>query len=583
MGGNRKVLLAAGLVLVSWALLTVPTSAECPNGCSGNGACMAKDMCLCFKNYQGNDCMDRTCQFGYAHVDTPKGDLNFDLSRATTTTVLKNSQQFPEGTYEYFNPNAQTGEAHFYMECSNKGLCDRATGACLCFDGFEGVACQRATCPNKCNGRGNCESIRKFGLKAPGTLVGNPHSPVPITYDLWDAHVSYGCRCDPWYHGSDCSRRSCKVGVDPMFLSVGYAVYQVVAFHVYSTGVTFTANTAAPAPPENFFRLRLFDYHGESYLTGMIPIVNDWDYTLGTPAAISANAVINAAAVATAIKNIPNQAFSDVLCEPTGTTTGTYLSGYKTVRPTGSLGLSVVCQFTRNPGRLRTPEVAAYEFVISPTLKSTRVLVMERGVDSEWFTTDSGMTVTAKPTTATLTVTNPNSVTEATPKIFRIGSYVVVGTTATTTTTLTYPITHTLGSSTTRFNADPLSSFAVVELTLSAGVSVLATMISVTADPTLGASDVIFFENQFYKYMSVAVNGANWEITLDRPFSGNSATGGANTILKAYKVTPPGKTYQYNYVSECAGRGLCITETGICDCFKGYTNDNCDTQNILAL
>jgi hypothetical protein len=41
---------------------------------------------------------------------------------------------------------AQADEAHFYAECSGKGLCDRAAGVCKCFDGYEGGACQRSEC-----------------------------------------------------------------------------------------------------------------------------------------------------------------------------------------------------------------------------------------------------------------------------------------------------------------------------------------------------------------------------------------------------------------------------------------------------
>ncbi|KAF4318573.1 hypothetical protein BBO99_00007004 [Phytophthora kernoviae] len=569
MNGRRKMLLAAGLVLVSLVLLTVPTSAECPNGCSGNGACMAKDMCQCFKNYQGNDCLDRICQFGHAHVDTPKGDLNFDLSRMTSSPspwILQDSQQFPAGTYEYFYPGAQTGEAHFYMECSNKGLCDRTQGTCACFDGFEGVACQRATCPNKCSGHGNCETIRKFGLKAPGTLFGNPSSAVPITYDLWDSQVSYGCRCDPWYHGPDCSLRSCKVGVDPMFLSVGSAVYETFVVHIYTAG-TFTDDTVGAAP-QNFFRLRLFDRHGESYITNVIPIMND--------ATVSANALANSAAVTTAITKIPNQAFGNVLCEPTSGNVGTYLNGYKQTRAASTYGLSVVCQFIGNPGKLRMPEVAAYGLNGAPATV-VQVYSMQKGTDSEWFTQDSGA-ITGSPITNTgnlvYTVTAGSIPADGAVTLFKLGSHVVAGRLSPTTTlTLTYPILHTLSStSIERFDVPSGTGFVVVEIVI-------------VTPSTSGwtAGDLFFYENQFYKYMSIVSNAGNWDITLDRPFVGNSLNGGPSKFGKIYKVTPPGKTYQYNYVSECSGRGLCTTETGVCACFKGYTDDNCDTQNILAL
>jgi len=39
----------------------------------------------------------------------------------------------------------------------------------------------------------------------------------------------------------------------------------------------------------------------------------------------------------------------------------------------------------------------------------------------------------------------------------------------------------------------------------------------------------------------------------------------------------------YEYVSECSNRGLCNSEEGLCECFKGYTNDNCDMQSAIAV
>lgn len=39
---------------------------------------------------------------------------------------------------------AAANEAHFFAECSGKGSCNRQTGACACFDGYEGGACQRS-------------------------------------------------------------------------------------------------------------------------------------------------------------------------------------------------------------------------------------------------------------------------------------------------------------------------------------------------------------------------------------------------------------------------------------------------------
>merc|ERR1712139_202925 len=51
---------------------------------------------------------------------------------------------------------------------------------------------------------------------------------------------------------------------------------------------------------------------------------------------------------------------------------------------------------------------------------------------------------------------------------------------------------------------------------------------------------------------------------------------------KPYEVTEAGGGTTYQYVSQCSNRGACDSSTGVCKCFKGYSNDNCDTQNMLA-
>jgi hypothetical protein len=56
-------------------------------------------------------------------------------------------------------------DIHSVEQCFNKGICDRSTGQCKCFLGFEGHAC-----PNQCNSNGNCltqqeladEALRKY-------------------------------------------------------------------------------------------------------------------------------------------------------------------------------------------------------------------------------------------------------------------------------------------------------------------------------------------------------------------------------------------------------------------------------------
>lgn len=191
-------------------------NAECANGCNGHGRCTSYDMCDCNRNWQANDCSERVCQYGLAHVDTPKGDLDMDNQiKGPDLILIENSFKYPYGTTEQF-PRMQDSDllptpnsAHYYMECSNKGSCNRNTGLCECFPGYDGVACQRASCPGypqSCSGHGVCKTIRQLANADNGNV-----------YELWDRDSTMGCECDAGFFGPDCSQRACKSSIDPLY------------------------------------------------------------------------------------------------------------------------------------------------------------------------------------------------------------------------------------------------------------------------------------------------------------------------------------------------------------------------------
>merc|ERR1712178_10836 len=198
------------------------------------------------------------------------------------------NQYRPEGTWEqwpgdYYGAGQHDGaqdEGHFYMECSNRGICDRKSGECECFDGYTGVGCSRLSCPESCSGHGTCETVDELRQQNPawqqfsvetykdsaelyaeisansndGTnvvlLEANDyikighHPPMKISavagtkitlysefpetlpygsrawkvfkYDLWDATKNRACKCDPLWTGNDCSLRKCPFGDDPL-------------------------------------------------------------------------------------------------------------------------------------------------------------------------------------------------------------------------------------------------------------------------------------------------------------------------------------------------------------------------------
>merc|ERR1711871_1907447 len=210
----------------------------------------------------------------------------------------------PEGTWEqwpgdFYGSGQHDGaqdEGHFYMECSNRGLCDRKTGECECFDGYTGIGCNRLACAEGCSGHGTCETVDELRRQAPqqlgftvqtfkdsdqvqaeievdSTANGNVvllsandyikighHPPMKVEsvsgtvitlystfpetmpygthawkvykYDLWDAKQNRACKCDAMWTGNDCSLRKCPFGDDPL---------TIVSYDPETEGTTGTA------------------------------------------------------------------------------------------------------------------------------------------------------------------------------------------------------------------------------------------------------------------------------------------------------------------------------------------------------
>lgn len=165
------------LTLLVVILSVAMVFAACPNGCNGHGSCGANDKCTCYNRIDGEpawvnpDCSARTCPKAAAWV----GDV--------------------------LNAN----DAHPVVECSNKGTCDRKTGECQCFPNYEGIACERTICPNKCSDSGVCYTQNQLAVEA-GRVYSTP----------WDAFKEVGCVCDPGRRGPDCSLIECPSGSDVM-------------------------------------------------------------------------------------------------------------------------------------------------------------------------------------------------------------------------------------------------------------------------------------------------------------------------------------------------------------------------------
>ena len=146
---------------------------------AGHGDCGPQDQCDCYDGFIGGDCSLRVCPVGGAFVDTPRGDLNHDGMvgySASSASVAYSAVQWSRymqyeawptisktgaGSFKSLTGvrdidaeagnavggwSAQVGEAHFTVECSGKGTCDRELGVCKCYDGYTGASCQRSKC-----------------------------------------------------------------------------------------------------------------------------------------------------------------------------------------------------------------------------------------------------------------------------------------------------------------------------------------------------------------------------------------------------------------------------------------------------
>ena len=168
------------------------TIQSCPGAisCSAHGVCAGDPTyyCSCDNGWTGADCSERVC---------PKDTSWFTLP--STSNVAHIAEQ---------------------NECSDMGICNRATGTCECSPGFTGASCNRIACPGAnqdCSGHGACYDMQTLATYSNinGDAAGYTYGNIPNNPLTWDFDRMYGCYCDPLWTGYDCSLRTCPYGDDP--------------------------------------------------------------------------------------------------------------------------------------------------------------------------------------------------------------------------------------------------------------------------------------------------------------------------------------------------------------------------------
>jgi hypothetical protein len=228
------------------------------------------------------DCSDRFCPYELAWADTP----------------------------------SSTGLTHKYAECANKGVCNRETGECDCYEGYEAKACGRQSCPNSCSGHGTCEYMKDltYGIVynqyydgSTNALSGLGTGAKKFTDYSWDTDRARACVCDGGWTGLACNQRMCAMGNDimdviPTFDETatsgmsghGNELAQVQTITLYDSST----------PPDNLnfagksFAIQFTTKLNETYVTQ--PII--WSTTDNTLAGY----------IEAALEKLPNKAIDDV-------------------------------------------------------------------------------------------------------------------------------------------------------------------------------------------------------------------------------------------------------------------------------
>jgi len=132
-------------------------------------------------------------------------EVSSTLTTPATLAYIAESE-IEHSTAAYALVSKDANGAHSMLECAGQGICDRSTGNCECFPGYEGEACTRSVCPNDCSGNGICLSASRLASDAGHTY----------TY-AWDSDKHFGCKCDAGFRGPDCSLQECPSDFDPLY------------------------------------------------------------------------------------------------------------------------------------------------------------------------------------------------------------------------------------------------------------------------------------------------------------------------------------------------------------------------------
>jgi hypothetical protein len=534
------------LRVAALGVLAAQVAARCNNDCNQHGVCNAGSTCECERGFVGNDCAERLCYFGEAFIDTPLGDINANQAVDTDQQVYFHHNNAPVG--EQYDPayglarstnTAEWDEGHFYRECSNKGTCNRATGECECFPGFEGAGCTRQVCPDDCNGHGMCVGADSTNAD----------------YLAWDLTHTQSCVCDPGYTGPSCSLRKCPVGVDPIanVYTNTDSVWKI-EFSTYNETVYDTTNMRYLPNGEVHWTMTYTDEMGDEWTTSAVTsyyqtrCAGTLDNTDPTATCSSypfhSNPRNETAGTVTDVSTA-----GDVATDFYGDSAFTFDSSFIAEQVNASIAAlpndvtrGAYVWVTHTPGFNAADDYLIYPSYGVPQLPFTRV--------------------------DTCSANNPDNCTHI--SAFSEGASLAVNDAR-----YRFPYFVDLD------NTDDLSSTDITNCS-EASVCVFIRLPISSGTQDLSVS---------YKYKAEIRNSTDLLVGEYAEAVGHSRDGSIVRVVEVgsnrhWSVETDGTPrIAYNSDQElhaCSRRGLCDYETGLCECFSGYSGYKCDQRSILG-
>jgi hypothetical protein len=499
---------------------SAPSACAGTTSCNGHGTCSGSALyrCTCYEGFMGTDCSLRKC---------PKGVAWWDEPTATNT-------------------------AHAYVECSNRGICDRTAGSCTCMDGFEGEACERVKCQKggkagaDCGGAGECKSLRFAAstLKVNGVPAPSSYGETAGNANTWDADKIYGCICDTGIYehdvygftGNTCELTACPYGDDPYttYISGTYTGVAIVTVSGSGSGAQATVYTSEQAVLKIIITTQGSGYaKGNSIKITGSTIQRDEDlvFTLVTDDIDTANSNGLVSTVNALLPSTTGLAF--------GNANVAQADEVQTVTCTATAGTFTLTF------RGRTTAAINYNAPADNTLVAlTGTVGVTYGSASVSTTADHTSTLSAND------IVNIYSTTQ-TARNYTVSSV------ASNSITLTELVGFTTESSMTIKKVVNSVKYELEQLTTVGTVGVAFGSSSAVACSNSGVAITITFRDN---------SGDLPLMTADKT---NLAFSGGTTALTVAQTTAGTKEFL-----ECSGRGSCDRAKGRCKCFDGMQSSN---------